>query len=82
MKEKQESEPEEIPFRIRTYTKRELACLYSPTITPRCAIRIFTSWIKKNKDLYTRLTLTGYHPRTRTFTPRQVRMITEVLDVP
>ena len=27
-------------FRIRTYTKKELACLYCPNATARCAIRI------------------------------------------
>lgn len=73
---------EEIPFRIKSYKKKELACLYNPDITPRCAIRIFTKWIKMNKELYTRLAATGYHPRTRTFTPRQVRIITEILDIP
>ena len=40
------SEEEEIPFRIKTYKKKELACMYNPNITPRCAIRIFTKWIK------------------------------------
>ena len=43
------SEEEEIPFRIKTYKKKELA---------------------------------GYHPRTRTFTPRQVQIITSILDIP
>lgn len=42
------SEEEEIPFRIKTYKKKELACMYNPNITPRCAIRIFTKWIKIN----------------------------------
>ena len=45
------SEEEEIPFRIKTYKKKELACMYNPNITPRCAIRIFTKWIKINKAL-------------------------------
>ena len=45
------SEEEEIPFRIKTYKKKELACMYNPNITPRCAIRIFTKWIKINKEL-------------------------------
>ena len=63
------SEEEEIPFRIKTYKKKELACMYNPNITPRCAIRIFTKWIKINKELLRLLTATGYHPRTRTFTP-------------
>ena len=61
------SEEEEIPFRIKTYKKKELACMYNPNITPRCAIRIFTKWIKINKELLRLLTATGYHPRTRTF---------------
>lgn len=31
------SEEEEIPFRIKTYKKKELACMYNPNITPRCS---------------------------------------------
>lgn len=53
------SEEEEIPFRIKTYKKKELACMYNPNITPRCAIRIFTKWIKINKELLRLLTATG-----------------------
>ena len=48
-------------FRIRTYTKRELACLYCPNTTARCAIRTLTRWIKRNSELYAELLLTGYH---------------------
>ena len=59
-------------FRIRTYTKRELACLYCPNTTARCAIRTLTRWIKRNSELYAELLLTGYHARVRTFMPRQV----------
>lgn len=40
---------EEKPFIFKSYTKKELACMYSPSITPRCAIRIFTKWIKMNQ---------------------------------
>ena len=53
------SEEEEIPFRIKTYKKKELACMYNPNITPRCAIRILTKWIKINKELLRLLTATG-----------------------
>ena len=75
-------EEEEKPFIFKSYTKKELACMYSPSITPRCAIRIFTKWIKINKELLQLLPATGYHPRTRTFTPRQVQIITSILDIP
>ena len=73
---------EEKPFIIKTYKKKELACLYNPNITPRCAIRMLTKWIKINKELYTRLVATGYNTRTRNFTPLQVRIITSILDIP
>ena len=48
-------------FRIRTYTKKELACLYCPNATARCAIRTLTRWIKRNRELYAELLLTGYN---------------------
>ena len=50
-------EEEEKPFIFKSYTKKELACMYSPSITPRCAIRIFTKWIKMNKELFRLLTI-------------------------
>ena len=73
---------EEAPFIIRTYKKKELACLYNPCITPRCAIRMLTKWIKINHELFMKLVAIGYHPRTRTFTPAQVRLIVTFLDIP
>lgn len=69
-------------FRIRTYTKRELACLYCPNTTVRCAIRTLTRWIKRNSELYAELLLTGYHARVRTFMPRQVGIIVRYLNEP
>lgn len=76
------NDEEDKPFILRVYTKKELACLYSPNITPRCAIRIFTKWIRINPELSEKLAATGYHPRTRTFTPLQVRLIISCLDIP
>lgn len=73
---------DETRFRIKTYTKKELACLYCPDITARCAIRTLTRWIKHNRELYAELLLTGYHPRVRTFMPRQVGIIVRYLDEP
>ncbi|WP_455587452.1 DUF4248 domain-containing protein [Bacteroides sp.] len=69
-------------FPIKTYSKRELACLYNPDITPRCAIRTLPRWIRYNKELYDQLLSTGYHARIRTFTPRQVGIIISILDIP
>lgn len=69
-------------FPIKTYSKRELACLYNPDITPRCAIRTLNRWIKHNEKLLEQLVSTGYHARTRTFTPRQTQIIVSILDIP
>ena len=32
-------EEKEIPFRIKTYKKKELACMYNPNITPRIGMQ-------------------------------------------
>lgn len=69
-------------FQITTYTKKELACLYCPNATARCAIRTFTRWIKRNTQLYEALVYTGYNVRTRTFWPKQVSIIVQYLDEP
>ena len=63
---------DEFVFQIRTYKKKELAHLYCPDITERCAIRTLTRWIRRNKELYAALLHTGYTPRARTFFPKQV----------
>ena len=59
-------------FQIRTYKKKELAHLYCPDITERCAIRTLTRWIRRNKELYAALLHTGYTPRARTLFPKKV----------
>lgn len=73
---------EEPDFRIKTYSKKELACLYLPETTPRCAMRTFIRWIRKNRALCETLKQLGCNVRTRTFTPRQVQLIVETFDVP
>lgn len=69
-------------FRITTYKKKDLACLYCPNATARCAIRTLTRWIKRNHELYEALVHTGYNVRTRTFMPKQVSLIVQYLDEP
>ena len=46
-------------FRITTYKKKDLACLYCPNATARCAIRTLTRWIKRNHELYEALAHTA-----------------------
>lgn len=69
-------------FIIRTYTKKELALLYFPDSTPRSAVSHLMSWIRRCTALQQQLETTGYQPIAKAFTPRQVKMIIDMLGEP
>jgi len=69
-------------FKIRTYTKVELACLYNPCMTIPCALRTLARWISCNTRLTAELSQLEYNHRDRIYTPRQVRAIVEYLGEP
>lgn len=69
-------------FRIRTYTKAELAHLYNPYMTIPCALRILAKWIAGNKSLVNQLSTLEYKHRSRIYTPKQVKAIAEHLGEP
>ena len=47
------SEEEEIPFRIKTYKKKELACMYNPNITPGYSVNVPLSKKSREKLCFT-----------------------------
>lgn len=69
-------------FRIRTYTKAELAHLYNPCMTIPAALRTLARWINGNKTLVTQLSVLEYNHRSRIYTPKQVKAIVEHLGEP
>lgn len=70
-------------FKIRSYTKKELALLYFPTAsTPHAAVNHLMAWIKRCYDLCESLTEIGYQKNAKYFTPREVRLIVEYLGEP
>lgn len=69
-------------FKIRSYGRTELAQLYSPDITPSAAYQKLVRWIRLNPSLRARLAALGTSPRSRTFTPAQVRTIISTLGEP
>ncbi len=73
--------PEE-KFKIRAYSKMELANLYNPEMTIPGALRILARWIAGNTRLVSELTELSYNHRNRVFTPRQVRAIVNYLGEP
>jgi hypothetical protein len=69
-------------FKIRAYTKVELAGMYNPGMTITGALRTLARWISGNKSLTAELSLLEYNHRNRIYTPRQVRAIAEHLGEP
>ena len=85
MKTKNKILPEqekEKTFQYRTYGKGELALLYLPNILQQSAVDRFNEWIEAAPGLKERLLSTGMNPRSRHYTPAQVRLIVEVLQEP
>ena len=63
---------EKSSFIPRSYSKSELAILYSPSITPKAAVRKLNRWIA----------FTGMLPNAKCYTPIQVHVIVEALGEP
>ena len=63
-------------------TKREIATLYFPDITPKSASEKLTSWINNCKPLARKLSKTGYKSGTHSLTERQISMIFDFLGEP
>jgi hypothetical protein len=69
-------------FKIRAYTKVELACLYNPYMTIPGALRTLARWIAGNSQLTAELSALEYNHRNRIYTPRQVKAIVDYLGEP
>ena len=69
-------------FKIHSYTKKELALLFFPSSTPRTAVNHLMALIRRNDMLWDELQATGYYPKCKTFTPRQVQSIVDWLGEP
>lgn len=69
-------------FIVRSYSKSELAMLYSPFITPKAAVRKLNRWIAIKPGLTERLQDAGMQPNSKCYTPFQVHIIVEALGEP
>ena len=70
------------PFKIRSYSKKELALLFFPDSTPETAVKHLMALIRRNDMLWDELQAMGYYNRRKTFTPREVRAIVDWLGAP
>ncbi len=69
-------------FKIKQYTKKELALMYFPESNPRTAVNHLRAWISSCTPLWNLLCQAGYKPSSKSFTPRQVKDIVEYLGEP
>ncbi|WP_455626528.1 DUF4248 domain-containing protein [Parabacteroides sp.] len=70
-------------FKIRPYSKRELAKLYFPdTVNEESATANLRNLMKYNPDLLTELKGANYKTHNKIFTPKQVGIIVHYLGEP
>lgn len=73
---------EEPRFVLRSYTKVELAQLYSPGREPAAALQNLYRWIRKCTPLTTELQQIGYDKYRHSFLKREVETIHKYLGDP
>lgn len=71
-----------LEFKIRPYTKTQLAQIYFPGSTEEAARRRLMRWIKHCKPLVKALGDANYSTHNMCFSPRQVRLIVDFLGIP
>ena len=70
-------------FKIRAYSKAELALFYFPTAqNPHSAVNRLMSWIKRYPGLEDRLLSQGYRKTSKFFSSKEVGFIVECLGEP
>ena len=69
-------------MRPRPMGKGELAMLYGPDMTPVSALNRLAKWMRLCPQLMAELQATGYYPRQRLLTVRQVEIIFHHLGQP
>ena len=69
-------------FKIRMYTKKELAFMYFPESMPRTAVNHLMAWIRLCTPLWNELLKMGYCKTSKSFSPKQVKAIVEYLGEP
>lgn len=70
-------------FKIRSYTKKELAMEYFPACSsPHTAVNHLMVWIRRCTPLYEELRRMGMVHTAKCFTPREVEVIVKYIGEP
>ena len=66
-------------FVVKCYNKQELAQMYFPDLTIRASVNKLRRWMRRCKPLMNEILSTDFHPKTKAFSVREVRLITYYL---
>ena len=69
-------------FKLQSYTKAELAQLYSPHSESGAALQTLYRWMKRNEPLMTELSSVGYNKYRHCFLKQEVGIIVKYLGEP
>ena len=67
---------------IKPYTKKELALIYFPDSEPHTAVKHLMAWIRRCTQLWSQLQTSDYRISSKSFTPREVKVIINYLGEP
>lgn len=69
-------------FKLQSYTKTDLALLYSPNSGTAAAIQNLYRWMKRNRPLMSELQEAGYNKYRHSFLKQEVGIIVKYLGEP
>ena len=67
---------------MKSYTKAELAQLYSPHSEPPAALQTLYRWMRRNDSLMSELEAVGYNKYRHSFLKQEVEIIVKYLGEP
>ena len=69
-------------FILQSYTKADLAQLYSPHSEGPAALQTLYRWMRRNESLMTELAAVGYNKYRHSFLKQEVEIIVKYLGEP
>lgn len=73
---------EHTDFVIKCYNKQELAQIYFSDLSVRASVDKLRRWMRKCEPLMQEIRVTDFHPKTKAFSVREVRLIAYYLGKP
>ena len=69
-------------FVVKCYNKQELAQMYFPDLSVRASVNKLRRWMRRCGPLMDEILAIDFHPKTKAFSVREVRLIAYYLGKP